>query len=96
VRDALLRQAGASPVPLVPARVRSASRLRKKPGRTEYQRARLVLAEDGVYEARVTASQGSGVLRSMSESDCLLVLRHDQSTVEPGELVDAILFEGLV
>jgi molybdopterin molybdotransferase len=96
VRDALLRQMGASPVPLVPARVRSASRLRKKPGRTEYQRARLVLAEDGVYEARVTASQGSGVLRSMSESDCLLVLRHDQSTVEPGELVDAILFEGLV
>jgi molybdopterin molybdotransferase len=96
VRDALLRLMGADPLPLVPARVRSAATLRKKPGRTEYQRARIVRARDGVLEARITGSQGSGVLRSMSEANCLIVLHHDQSTVEPGEFVDAILFDGLV
>lgn len=96
VRDALLRLMGAAPIPLVPVRVRSPVRLRKKPGRTEYQRARIVQAEDGVLEARITGSQGSGVLRSMSEANCLIVLGHDQTTVEPGGFVDAILFDGLV
>ncbi len=96
VRDALIRLMGASPQPLVPARVRSAEAMRKKPGRTEYQRARLVQAADGCYEAWITGSQGSGVLRSMSEADCLVVLGHDQGHVAAGDWVDAILFDGLV
>jgi molybdopterin molybdotransferase len=95
VREALLRMMGAGAATLVPVRVRSAQRLRKKPGRTEYQRARLVQASDGVHEAHITGSQGSGVLRSMSEANCLLVLGHDQGTVEAGEWVEAILFDGL-
>jgi len=95
VRDALLRMMGAGASTLVPVRVRSAQRLRKKPGRTEYQRARLTQAADGVFEARTTSSQGSGVLRSMSEANCLLVLGHDQATVEAGDWVEAILFDGL-
>jgi molybdopterin molybdotransferase len=36
------------------------------------------------------------VLRSMSEANCLMVLRHDQAAIESGDIVDAILFEGLV
>jgi molybdopterin molybdotransferase len=95
VRDALLRQMGAGASTLVPVRVRCVDRLRKKPGRTEYQRARLVQADDGVFEARTTGSQGSGVLRSMSEANCILVLGHDLGDVAPGDLVDAVLFEGL-
>jgi molybdopterin molybdotransferase len=96
VRDALLRQMGASPVPLVPVRARSPVAMRKKPGRTEYQRARLMQADDGIFEARITGDQGSGVLRSMSEANCLVVLRHDQGPVRPGDFVDAIVFDGLV
>jgi molybdopterin molybdotransferase len=95
VRDALLRMMGAGRSTLVPVRVRSAQRLRKRPGRTEYQRARLEQAADGVFEARTTGSQGSGVLRSMSEANCLLVLGHDQGTIEAGDWVEAILFDGL-
>jgi molybdopterin molybdotransferase len=95
VRDALLRQMGAGPSTVIPVRVRCVDRLRKKPGRTEYQRARLVQGPDGVFEARTTGSQGSGVLRSMSEANCILVLGHEQGDVAPGDLVDAVLFEGL-
>ena len=96
VRDALLRLAGASPRPLAPMRVRSAGAFRKRPGRTEYQRAILSQAADGVWEARVTGSQGSGVLRSMSEANCIVVLHHDQGPVAAGETVDAIAFDGLL
>jgi molybdopterin molybdotransferase len=96
VRDALIRLSGATPRPVLPLRVRSAQRLRKKPGRTEYQRAIVAPAADGVLEARITGSQGSGVLRSMSEANALVVLHHAQGDVAVGDFVDAVQFEGLV
>jgi len=96
VRDALIRQSGASPRPVLPVPVRSMMAIRKKPGRTEYQRAIAEIGEDGMLQARLTGSQGSGVLRSMSEANCLMVLRHDQASVERGDIVDAILFDGLI
>jgi molybdopterin molybdotransferase len=96
VRDALIRQSGASPRPVLPVRARSVARLRKRPGRTEYQRAIVSPGADGVLEARITGSQGSGVLRSMSEANALVVLGHDQGDVAPGEMVDAMPFDGLI
>jgi len=45
---------------------------------------------------RLTGSQGSGVLRSMSEANALVVLGHAQGGVAAGELVDVCLFDGLV
>jgi molybdopterin molybdotransferase len=45
---------------------------------------------------RITGSQGSGVLRSMSEANGLIVLRHEQGNVAAGELVDVLPFEGLI
>ena len=96
VRAALLALSGASAggPPLV--QVRSASPLRKKPGRTEYQRALLRSGADGVLEAQITGQQGSGVLSSMSLADCIVVLHHEQGSVAPGDPVDVLLFEGLV
>ena len=96
VRAALLALSGAGTggPPLV--RVRSASAFRKKPGRTEYQRAVLRAGVDGVLEARITGQQGSGVLSSMSLADCIVVLHHEQGSVAPGDPVDALLFEGLI
>jgi molybdopterin molybdotransferase len=96
VRDALIRQAGATPRPVLPVPVRSTMAIRKKAGRTEYQRAIVQIGPDGVLQARLTGSQGSGVLRSMSEANCLLVLRHDQGDIASGDLVDAVLFDGLI
>jgi molybdopterin molybdotransferase len=96
VRDALIRLSGASPRPVLPLRARSSGRLRKRPGRTEYQRAIVAPGDDGVLEARITGSQGSGVLRSMSEANALVVLHHDQGDVAAGDWVDAIPFDGLM
>lgn len=95
VRDALFKLASANalPVPMVSAKL--AQNVRKRPGRTEYQRARLVLT-NGVVMAHLTGAQGSGILRSMSESDGLLVLAHDQGDLKAGDTVLAMPFEGLI
>jgi molybdopterin molybdotransferase len=63
------------------------SRLRKKPGRTEFQRG--VLEHDGDGELRVTLTgkQGSGILSSMSRANCFIVLPHESGSVEPGDAV---------
>lgn len=94
-RDALLRMMGASSAPLPLLRVASATDIRKKPGRTEYQRGILSTDAQGNPAVRITGSQGSGVLRSMSEANCMVVLRHEQGGVHAGEPVDVVLFDGL-
>ena len=96
VRDALLRLMGAAPQPLPSFRVRSLSPVRKKPGRTEYQRAILGRGADGVVDARITGNQGSGVLRSMSVADCMMVLAHESGDVAVGDWVEVIPFSGLL
>ena len=95
-REALLHMMGAQvpPLPLLPARLEAA--IRKKPGRTEYQRGILTVASDGSRQVRITGAQGSGILRSMSEANCMVVLGHEQGNVQAGELVDVLVFEGLV
>ncbi|MGO4305422.1 molybdopterin molybdotransferase MoeA [Cupriavidus sp. RAF12] len=96
VRAALHRQMGANVPPLPMMRVRSVAAIRKKPGRTEYQRGILAPAAAGGWEVRVTGQQGSGVLRSMSEANCFIVLAHEQDTVAAGDTVDVMLFDGLI
>jgi molybdopterin molybdotransferase len=96
VRDALLALMGArcAPLPLWP--VIALDELRKKPGRTEYQRARLQRLADGRWGARITGSQGSAILHSMSEADGLLVLPDELGTVTAGASVDFLPFDGLI
>jgi molybdopterin molybdotransferase len=95
-RDALLRMMGAQHSPLPLLRAKSASAIRKKPGRTEYQRGILSHDAQGGPQVRITGSQGSGVLRSMADANCMIILHHHQDKVDAGELVDVMLFEGLV
>ena len=93
-REALLRMMGAgAPLPLL--RARSTEAIRKKPGRTEYQRGIVARGADGEPEVRITGSQGSGILRSMSEANCMVVLHDGQGNVAAGEMVDILPFEGL-
>jgi molybdopterin molybdotransferase len=96
VRDALLAMSGATPQPLPMLRAASVETIRKKPGRTEYQRGIVERAADGSWQVRITGSQGSGILRSMSEANGLVVLGHDQADVAAGELVDVLGFDGVV
>ncbi|MEW7848835.1 gephyrin-like molybdotransferase Glp [Massilia aurea] len=93
-RGALLQMMGAdAPLPLLQAR--SADAIRKKPGRTEYQRGIVARGIDGAPEVRLTGAQGSGILRSMSEANCMVVLHDEQGNVAAGEMVDILPFEGL-
>ena len=93
-RDALLQMMGANaPLPLLQAR--SSEAIRKKPGRTEYQRGIITRSADGTPEVRLTGAQGSGILRSMSEANCMVVLHDEQGSVTAGDMVDILPFEGL-
>ncbi|HEY0879833.1 MAG TPA: gephyrin-like molybdotransferase Glp [Zeimonas sp.] len=96
VRDALLKRMGATPQALPWVRARSLEPMRKRPGRTEYQRARMEVGADGRMEVRTMGNQGSGVLRSMSEANCIVVLHHAQGAVAAGDEVDCVAFEGLL
>jgi molybdopterin molybdotransferase len=95
VRDALLRMAGATPEPLPMLSARATAPLRKKPGRTEYQRGIVRRAADGGWEVAITGAQGSGILRSMSEANGLVVLSHERGDVAAGDAVDVLPFDGL-
>jgi molybdopterin molybdotransferase len=96
VRDALLAMAGATPQPLPLLRAVSTNALRKKPGRTEYQRGIVSQASDGRWQVTITGAQGSGILRSMSQANGMVVLHHGQGNVAAGDLVDVVPFNGLI
>ncbi|MBN8494789.1 MAG: molybdopterin molybdotransferase MoeA, partial [Burkholderiales bacterium] len=96
VREALLRMAGAMPAPLPLLRAACTTPLRKKPGRTEFQRGIVSRAADGSWQVAITGSQGSGILRSMSQANGMVLLHHAQGNVAAGEPVDVLPFDGLV
>ncbi|MGZ5179814.1 MAG: molybdopterin molybdotransferase MoeA [Ramlibacter sp.] len=96
VRPALLRMMGCrdtAPPPLL--RARSLEAMRKKPGRTEYQRGIVSTGPDGGLQVRTTGNQGSGVLSSMVQANGLIVLHHAQGSVAAGDTVDVMMFEGV-
>ena len=95
VREALLILSGRSDDCALPLlKVPSAAPLRKVPGRTEYQRG-ILFRDGGEWKVRTTGQQGSGVLRSMSEANCFIVLEHGRGAVSAGELVNVQLMDGL-
>jgi molybdopterin molybdotransferase len=96
VRQALLAMGGALDAPLPMLRAASAQAIRKKPGRTEYQRGIVSRSASGAWQVQVSAAQGSGILRSMSLANGLVVLEHERGDVAAGELVDVLPFDGLV
>lgn len=96
VRPALQRMKGCTDSEPVLLKARSAEALRKKPGRTEYQRGIVTRAADGTLHARTTGNQGSGVLRSMAEANGLIVLHHGQGNVAVGDEVDVMMFDGVI
>jgi len=96
VRNALLQLNGAlkPEIPLVSGQ--SAEAIRKKSGRTEFQRGVLFRDSEGKLFVKSTGSQGAGILRSMSEANCFMILHHDQGNIAPGDWVDVEIFDGLL
>jgi molybdopterin molybdotransferase len=96
VKPALIQMMGGLPSSTPYLRAKSAVALRKKPGRTEYQRGFVRALPDGTLQVDAAGNQGSGVLRSMVEANGLIVLHHHQSNVAAGDEVDVMIFEGAI
>jgi molybdopterin molybdotransferase len=97
VRDALYALMGRDPVPPIPVlKAHCTSAVKKAPGRTEFQRGILSCDADGQWSVRVTGEQGSGILSSMSEANCFIVLPAEQGNVAAGTTVDVQVLEGIV
>jgi molybdopterin molybdotransferase len=97
VREAMLILMGANPVDPVPSfKAVCTVKLKKAPGRTEFQRGILTRGADGSWTVRPTGEQGSGILKSMSDANCFIILGDDVGNVEAGSTVDVQLLEGVV
>jgi molybdopterin molybdotransferase len=90
VKDALTRLSGGRVEPTPLLRARTLNPIRKRAGRTEYQRAMLSADTDGTPLITVMTNQGSAVLSSMSRADCLVVLEHSSTSIPAGGWVNCI------
>ena len=72
------------------------STLKKKPGRIEFQRGIIEKDNNNNIVVKKTGAQGSGILRSMSDANCFIVLSLNSNDTKPGDLVDVQIFHGII
>jgi molybdopterin molybdotransferase len=75
-------------------KVECVSAIKKAPGRTEFQRGILFKAGEA-WKVKTTGEQGSGILSSMSQANCFIVLDDKTSTLAAGTLVEVQPFSGI-
>jgi len=95
VQPALRKMQGGTHETLV-FKARNQTAFKKKLGRAEFIRAHFEKAENGEWQVQSLREQGSGILRSMSEANCFMVLPSTQADVAQGDWVDVQAFVGLV
>ncbi len=95
VQPALWRLMGTTPRPYRTLKARTTAPLKKRPGRMEFQRGTLHEV-DSVLHVTPTGDQGSGILSSMTNADCFILLPMDSGRVDAGTLVDVQPFHALV
>ena len=89
VKPALRQLAGECAAEPLRIKAKTTTPLKKRPGRAEYQRGVLAAAAaDGVMVVRSTGDQGSGILSSMGEANCFIILPTDSEGVAAGEMVE--------
>jgi molybdopterin molybdotransferase len=96
VQPALRHLMGATQIETMTLRVPCASKLKKRPGRVEYQRGILERDAESQPIVRKTGAQGSGILSSMSQANCFIILPMESGEVEPGTIVEVQPFFGVV
>ena len=72
------------------------STLKKKPGRIEFHRGIIEKDNNNNIIVKKTGVQGSGILRSMSDANCFIVLPLNSNDTKPGDLVDVQIFHGII
>ena len=96
VRSALATLQGRTDYALPPTvKATLTNNVKKMPGRTEFQRGVLTIGANGC-EVKTTGDQGSGILSSMTQANCFVVLGTNVGNVAAGAVVDVQMFEGVV
>ncbi len=96
VQPALQRLSGQDASPPLRLKAKTASGLKKAPGRIDYQRGWLETDDQGELVVHSTGQQGSGMLSSMGKANCFIVLPLESKGVEAGSLVTVQPFAGLI
>jgi molybdopterin molybdotransferase len=97
VQPALQTLQGVSPLPVQPMlKAECTTAIKKAPGRMEFQRGVLYMDESGTYKVRTTGEQGSGILKSMSDANCFIVLDDATGNIAPGAIVNVQVLEGMI
>lgn len=96
VREALTCLMGASPKPAPIFKVECSEAIKKRTGRTEFQRGILYTDNHGDWKVKPTGNQGSGVLSSMSLANCFIVLDESTGNCEAGTIVNIQLLAGII
>lgn len=92
VLPALRYLAGEVFEPLPELNISTQSNLKKQPGREDYQRGQLYL-HNGENHVATTGNQSSGVLSSVAQANCYIVLEQERGVVTAGEKVKVVLFD---
>lgn len=96
VQAALEKLMGQTPRQRLRITAKSASELRKRPGRVEYQRGIYSTNENGDYIVKKTGAQGSGILRSMSDANCFMFLPLESEGIKKGDIVEIWPFDSFI
>ena len=96
VQPALRRMLGQVEPASIMFQVPVTSKLKKRPGRMEFQRGVLERQTDGRLIVHATGDQGSGILSTMSRANCFIILPDDCGNVEANTMVYVQPFEGLI
>lgn len=94
VQTALKHLMGTNTLAQPSFKVECVSAIKKAPGRTEFQRG-ILFKEGDTWKVKTTGEQGSGILSSMSQANCFIVLDDQTSALAAGTLVEVQPFSGI-
>jgi molybdopterin molybdotransferase len=92
VRPALLKMSGVEKIEKPVMKAKLLENIKKKTGRKYFIRGKYSIVKNEIH-VKQTGAQGSGILTSMSEANCLIILPEDAGNVMPGEMVDIQLID---
>ncbi len=95
-QPALRKLAGESRWQLTPIPALAQETMRSRQGRTDFHRGIFSVDASGQLVVRTTGSQGSGILRSMVEANCLIEIPDEQQGIRAGEKVMIQPFSDLI
>ncbi|MFM2476582.1 gephyrin-like molybdotransferase Glp [Celerinatantimonas sp. MCCC 1A17872] len=92
-----LEKLGGGKVQLQPQwQAKASAKFKKKPGRTDFQRAIASVNSEGQWEVKPIGSQSSASLLSFTQANCFAVLELERGAIEPGENVTIEMFPALL